>query len=477
MTSQPEPFVLAAFTMSTVSHGNFGLWRHPQDQTANYTDIRYWVELAKLLDAGGDDLLFIADAVGQLDLFVVDATVALTRAVQTPVTDPLLAVSAMAAATEHLGFGITVSTTYESPYLLARKFSTLDHLTGGRVGWNIVTSLLDSAARNIIGRDRQIPHDERYAIAQEFLEVTYKLWEGSWEPGAVVRDRGLNVFTDATKVHDIDHDGKYFSVPGAHLVEPSPQRTPVLFQAGTSPAGREFAARNAELVFASDPRPEVLRRNIEDVRRRAVAHGRRPDSIKFLTSVEVVTDSTDLAAQAKAADLAKYHDLEAGLVLLSALSGVDWAGYGVDRPIEQFDTDASRSILAAVDDPDARHRITLRDYVGGLGGFGGQLFVGSAHTVADDLEAYAERAGIDGFNIVYHTTPGSFADVAQYLIPELRRRGRARAAGGPTTLRQRVFPAGSALLPDDHPGTAFRRANLVGGHFGAGGIESCRFDS
>lgn len=355
-----EPFVLAGFTMSTVSHGNFGMWRHPQDQTSRYTDLRYWVELAQLLDAGGFDLLFIADAVGQLDVFGGSAEAALTGAVQTPVTDPLLAVSAMAAATEHLGFGITVSTTYESPYLLARKFSTLDHLTGGRIGWNVVTSLLDSAARNIIGRDRQIPHDERYAMAQEFLEVTYKLWEGSWEPGAVLRDRGRGVYTDAGKVHPIEHQGRYFSVPGAHLVEPSPQRTPVLFQAGTSPAGREFAARNAELVFASDPRPDVLRANIADIRRRAVQYGRRPDAIKYLTSVEVVTDSTDAAARAKADELVGYHDLEAGLVLLSALSGVDWSDYGVDRPIEQFDTDASRSILAAVADPDARQRLTLR---------------------------------------------------------------------------------------------------------------------
>jgi long-chain alkane monooxygenase len=304
-----DPFVLSAFTMSTVSHGNFGLWRHPADQTSNYTDIRYWVELAKLLDSGGFDALFIADAVGQLDVFGGDASAALTRAVQTPVTDPLLAVSAMAAATERLGFGITVSTTYEAPYLLARKFSTLDHLTGGRIGWNIVTSLLDSAARNIIGRDRQIPHDERYAIAQEFVEVTYKLWEGSWESDAVLRDRVSGVYTDPAKVHAVGHEGKYFSVPGAHLVEPSPQRTPVLFQAGTSNAGREFASRNAELVFASDPRPEVLRANTDDIRRRAVAHGRKPESVKFITSIEVVVDTTDTAARAKADDLSAYHDL------------------------------------------------------------------------------------------------------------------------------------------------------------------------
>lgn len=450
------PFILSAFTMSTVSHGNYGLWRHPDDRTSEYTDVRYWVELARTLDAGGFDMLFIADAVGQLDVYGGDAAAALSHAVQTPVTDPLLVVSAMAAATTHLGFGVTVSTTYEAPYLLARKFSTLDHLTGGRIGWNVVTSLLDSAARNILGRDRQIPHDERYAIAQEFLEVTYKLWEGSWEPDAVVRDRRRGVYTEPSRVHGIGHEGTYFSVPGAHLVEPSPQRTPVILQAGTSPAGREFAARNAEVVFASDPRPEVLRANVEDVRRRAVAHGRDPGAIKFITSVEIVTDTTDSAARAKAAELTEHHDLEGGLVLLSALSGVDWSRYGVDEPIRAFDTDASRSVLAAVQDPDERRHITLRDYVGGLGGFGGRLFVGSGRTVADDLEAYAENTGVDGFNVVYHLTPGSFQDVAEHLVPELRRRGRLREVGDPTTLRQRLFPAGSAGLPLDHPGAGHR---------------------
>ncbi len=214
--------------MSTVSHGNYGLWRHPDDRASDYTKLGYWVDLARLLDEGGFDLLFLADAVGQLDVYGGGADAALSHGVQTPVTDPLLVVSAMAAATSRLGFGITVSTTYESPYLLARKFSTLDHLTDGRIGWNIVTSLLDSAARNILGRSRQIPHDERYVRAQEFVDVTCKLWEGSWEDDAVRRDRLGGVYTDPAKVHDIGHAGAYFSVPGAHLVEPSPQRTPVL---------------------------------------------------------------------------------------------------------------------------------------------------------------------------------------------------------------------------------------------------------
>ncbi|ROO85871.1 FMN-dependent oxidoreductase (nitrilotriacetate monooxygenase family) [Actinocorallia herbida] len=454
---RPDPLILSAFTMSTASHGNAGLWRHPDDRTARYPELSYWVDLARRLDAGGFDLLFIADAVGQLDVYGGSAREALARAVQTPVTDPLLAVSAMAAATEHLGFGVTVSTTYEYPYLLARKFSTLDHLTGGRIGWNIVTSLLDSAARNIIARDRQIGHDERYAIAQEFLEVAFKLWEGSWEDGAVLRDPVRGIFTDPDKVHGIEHSGRYFSVPGAHLVEPSPQRSPLLLQAGTSTAGREFAARNAELVFVADPRPETLRRNIDDVRRRAVGHGRRPEHLKFITSVTVVVAETDRAAAAKAADLRRFRDTRGGLVLLSALSGVDWSAHDLDRPIEEFETDASRSVLAAVADPAERKRLTLRDHVDGLSGFGGEVLVGGPATVADQLEAYAGATGVDGFNFVYLITPGSFDDLAAHLIPELAKRGRVRERGTPRPIRDALFGTGPTL-PADHPGTAFRRA-------------------
>jgi FMN-dependent oxidoreductase (nitrilotriacetate monooxygenase family) len=456
MSRLDRPFILSAFTMSVPSHGNPGLWRHPDDRTAGYTQLSYWTDLARRLDDGGFDLLFIADAVGQLDVYGGDARQALASGIQSPVTDPLLVVSAMAAATERLAFGVTVSTTYEFPYLLARKFSTLDHLTGGRIGWNIVTSLLDSAARNIIGRDRQIAHDERYAIADEFVDVTYKLWEGSWEDGAAVRDRERGVFTEPDRVHPIDHDGRYFQVPGAHLVEPSPQRTPLLIQAGTSPAGREFAARNAEVVFLGDPRPEVIRGNIDDIRRRAETHGRDPEHLRFITQVTVVVDATDELAQAKADDLKRFHDPVAAVALLSALSGVDWSGHDLDQPIEQFDTDASRSILSGIDDPQGRRNVTLRDYIDGLSGFGTAAFVGSASTVADELEAYAAATGVDGFNFVYLTTPGTFDDIAEHLIPELRRRGRARSPQPGQTVRDAIFGDGPRL-PRDHPASAYRR--------------------
>lgn len=456
----PSPFILNAFEMSTVSHITFGLWRHPEDRTADYVNLSYWTELAQLLDAGGFDALFIADAVGQLDVYGGSAAAALSGAAQTPVTDPLLAVSAMAAVTEHLGFGITVSTTYEYPYLLARKFTTLDHLTKGRIAWNVVTSLLDSAARNIIGRDRQLPHDIRYDSAQEFIDVTYKLWEGSWEEGAVRRDRESGIFTDPAKVHPIGHRGTYFTVPSAHLSEPSPQRTPLIFQAGTSDRGKDFAARNAEVVFLGAPRPDLVRKQVDDIRARARALGRRPGSIKFIASLLAIADETDAAAQAKLADLRKYYSVEGALVLFSAGTGVDWSRHDLDTPLEYLETDSSRSALLSYTRWDPARKWTLRDIFsgGGVGGLGQQtLIAGSGKTVADRLEAYADEAGLDGFNLSYALMPGTFQDFADHVVPELRRRGRVRDREAGQTLRQRIFGAESSYLPDDHPGSAYRR--------------------
>ncbi len=219
--------------MNCVAHQSPGLWTHPKDQSHRYNTIDYWVELAQLLEKGRFDGLFIADVIGIYDVYGGDKTVTVREATQVPVNDPILLVSAMANATKHLGFGITASTTFEHPYPFARRMSTLDHLTNGRVGWNIVTSYLESGTKNIDIGDRFL-HSERYSIAEEYLEVCYKLWEGSWEDDAVVKDKAKKVFTDPTKVHEINHRGKYFDVPGIHLCEPSPQRTPVLYQAGAS---------------------------------------------------------------------------------------------------------------------------------------------------------------------------------------------------------------------------------------------------
>jgi long-chain alkane monooxygenase len=361
-----------------------------------------------------------------------------------------LAISAMAAVTKHLGFGVTASTSYAQPYLLARTFSTLDQLTDGRIAWNVVTSMIDSAARNL-GLDRQLDHDERYDRAQEFLEVTYKLWEASWEDGAVVRDRAGGVFADPKKVHRIDHDGRYYQVAGPHLCEPTPQRTPVIFQAGASPRGQEFAARNAELVFLGGRDAAEIGRSVTAVKRRATANGRDPNSIKFVTSVTVITGEDQAAAEAKHADYLRHSSTEGALVLFSAFTGHDWAAHDLDEVVEQSDTNASQSTLAS-----GRGR-SLRDIaeamaIGGLH----PTIVGDPARVADQLEALAADADLDGFNIAHAISPGSFEDFITYVVPELRRRGRLRDAYRPGTLREKLNESGSAAIADDHPASTFR---------------------
>lgn len=458
MSSNKKPLIFNGFIMNVVGHVSAGLWRHPQDRASEYLRLDYWTGIAKLLDNAGFDSIFIADALGQLDVYGGNADTALRTAAQTPVNDPLLLVSAIAAATKHLSVGVTVSATYEHPYLLARKFTTLDHLTQGRVAWNVVTSVLESAARNL-GLDQQMDHDERYDRAQEFLDVTYKLWEGSWEADAVRRDKIGGVYTDPAKVHPIGHEGKYFRVPGAHLSEPSAQRTPVIFQAGTSERGREFAARNAEVVFLGGVSPEDISANVARIRALGQTLGRAAHAIRFITAVTVITAATDALAQEKYEDLSRYTDTEAALALFSAWTGVDWSVYPSDHPLEYIETNAGRSALRNFSRIDSGKRWTVGEvarYIG-IGGLH-PVIVGGPIAVADQLEAYAEASGVDGFNLAYAISPGTFEDFVTHIVPELRRRGRIRPPPEvPLTLRERLQGEGQRHLRDDHPAAQFRR--------------------
>ncbi|OBG71932.1 MULTISPECIES: LLM class flavin-dependent oxidoreductase [unclassified Mycobacterium] len=447
---------LNAFDMACVGHQSAGLWRHPEDQGHRYRELGYWTDLARLLEAGGFDALFLADVLGAYDVYGGSRDAAVIDAAQFPVNDPTAAVSAMAAVTESLGFGITLSLTYEQPYSLARRLGTLDHLTGGRVAWNIVTSYLDSAARNL-GLDAQIPHDQRYEIADEYLEVCYKLWEGSWEADAVVRDAHRGVFTDPAKVHDIEHKGRYFSVPGPFLCEPSPQRTPTLFQAGASSRGVRFAAANAEAVFVSGPTPQVVRGPVQALRAAAADLGRDPRSIKVFTMVTPVVAETHERSLAKLDEYRGFVSTSGALALFGGWTGVDLAELDPDEPLRYVETDANRSALAAFTTATPERQWTVRELAEevGLGGRG-PVLAGSPTEVADELERWVEEADVDGFNVAYVTTPGTFADFADLVVPELRRRGRVPESVPRATLRERLGGAGP-LLADDHPGARYRR--------------------
>ncbi|MET4431632.1 FMN-dependent oxidoreductase (nitrilotriacetate monooxygenase family) [Mycolicibacterium sp. 624] len=449
-----RPIILNGFSMNSVSHVNYGLWRHPRDQTHRYTTIDYWVELAQILDRGRFDTFFLADALGLLDTHGGSAAASLRTGTQSPVDDPLLLVSALAAATKDLGFGVTVSTTYEHPYLLARKFTTLDHLTGGRVAWNVVTSQLDSAARNL-GLSRQIPHDERYERAEEFLDVVFKLWEGSWEDDAVVRDRANGLYTDPDKVHAIGHEGRYFSVPDAHLSEPSRQRTPLLLQAGGSPRGQRFAGRHAEIVFVAGADAEGIRRSVDAIRASAAEQGRDPDSLEFVSAVSVVVDDTEGGARAKLADYQSYFSVEGALAHYSASTGIDFSAEDLDAVIGHHDTDSNRSLLSMFAAADRAW--TLREALAPKTGLGrSRTFVGTPTAVADDLEDWLAASNTQGINLIQVVNPDSFTDFADLVVPELDRRGRLRPRPTePTTLRRRLH--GSDHVRDDHPAARYRR--------------------
>ncbi|EOE4587909.1 LLM class flavin-dependent oxidoreductase [Acinetobacter baumannii] len=444
-----------AFEMNCIAHQSPGLWRHPQDRSVEYKDLEYWTDLAQILERGFFDGIFIADVLGIYDVYHQSAEHALTGAVQVPVNDPLQIVPAMAAVTKHLGFGVTTSISFKHPYPFARRISTLDHLTKGRVGWNIVTSYLESGSKNL-GLKTQVNHDNRYDIADEYLEVLYKLWEGSWEEGSVLRDRESGIFADHKKVHPIQHEGKYFTVPGIHICEPSPQRTPVLYQAGASSRGQKFASQNAECVFIAAPSKIATKKVVQGIRQKLVQEGRDPYSVKIYALLSIVTDETDAKAQAKFKEYQSYGSYDGALTLLSGWSGVDFSQYQPTDKVEYIQTNAIQSLLDSYVNADPERVWTIEEIANwnSLGG-NGPVLVGSAETVSDALQQWVEDTDVDGFNLAYILAHQTFADVVEFIVPELQKRGVYQTSYAQGTLREKLFGAGP-YLPENHRGAKYR---------------------
>jgi len=456
-----KEFILNAFVMNTPAHLSPGLWRHPDNATDKYKTLKFWTDLAKLLDDADFHAMFVADTLGAYDVYRGPANVVpvLASGAQFPVNDPLYLVPALAAATKNIVFGITASTTYDHPYALARRFSTVDHLSNGRVAWNIVTSYLESAARNH-GLDHQVPHDERYAIAEEYMEVLYKLWEGSWRDDSVIADRTSGVYIKPDGVREINHQGKHFKVPGPHISEPSPQRTPFLFQAGTSKAGSAFGARHAEAIFVGGQLPEGVKKTVDSIRAQVKEAGRDPEAIKILLGITVIVADTDEAAELKRAEYLSYTDREGTLALFGGWTGVDLSQYSDDEDFRFSKSPAVESIVSrwasTVPGSDnlGWNKNRIAEYLA-LGGMMAKV-VGSASTVADQLERWADISGVDGFNLAHITNPGSFEDIIKHLLPELRRRGRFRGESSTDGATARFVFQGADHLRKDHPGSAYK---------------------
>ena len=447
----PREIHVNAFDMNCVGHIQQGLWTHPRDQSTRYLELDYWTGLARTLEAGFFDGIFFADLLGVYDVYGGNADAALRGAVQVPVNDPLLLIPAMAAATEHLGFGVTGNLSYEAPYLFARRVSTLDHLTRGRIGWNIVTGYLDSAAR-AAGFSHQMAHDDRYDLADEYMALVYRLWEHSWQEGAVLRNRATGVYADPAKVHVVHHHGKQFRVDAMHLAEPSPQRTPVLYQAGSSERGQRFAGTHAECVFLNGQAKPGVQAIVNGIRAQAVASGRAARDIKVFLGATIVTGRSSAEARDKFEDYKRHVNSEAALVHAAASMGIDLAKFDLDEPVDGQGSQAIVSNIEAVarsSGPRWTKRKLLEQMV--LGSRQPPL-VASAEAVADELIAWTEDAGVDGFNLSRTVVPECFEDFSALVVPILQERGAFKTAYRPGTLREKLF--GRPRLPASHPAHA-----------------------
>ena len=440
-----------AFDMACVGHIQQGMWTHPRDRSAEYLSLDYWMGLARLLEEGLFDGLFLADVLGIYDVHGGNGDAAIRNAVQVPLLDPMLIVPAMAAATRNLGFGVTCNLAWESPALMARRFSTLDHLTKGRIGWNIVTGYLDSAAR-AMGLDRQMAHDDRYDLADEYMEILYRLWEESWAADAVKRDRATGIYADPARVKRITHQGRQYRLDAPHLVEPSPQRTPVLYQAGASDRGRGFAAQHAECVFLNGgPKPHVAKL-VADLRARAA-----PRPIRIFVGATLIIGRTRAEAEAKLAEYRQHASIEGALVHASASLGIDLARFNMDEELpEAGQSQAIRSNVEAL--RAAAPRATKRALMDRMVlGSRQPPIIGSVEEVAEELIAWMDQADVDGFNLSRTVTPECLEDVVRLLVPALQERGRYKRAYAPGTYREKLFGAGP-LLAAPHPAAGWRQA-------------------
>ena len=451
--TRPRRMLLNAFTMNCVSHIQQGMWTRSDTRQLEYTSLAPWIDLAKLLERGGFDAVFFADVLGTYDVFRGGAETSILEAMQVPVNDPAMLIPAMAAVTEHLGFAYASSVLQMPPFTFARQISTLDHLTGGRVGWNIVASYLRNAATNL-GLDELPSHNARYDRADEYLDVAYKLWEGSWEDGAVLRDTANRRYADPSRIHAINHVGQHYRVEGPNLSEPSPQRTPLLFQAGSSTRGRAFAARHAECVFLIESLAAVRgpASVVRDIRAQAASLGRDPDGIRFFQALTPVVGGTEAEARAKLANYMESYSMEGALAHMSGATGVDFGAVDPDAPLDTIEGSAIRGWVKGIVEAEPEKTTTFRDLIRAR--TVERFLVGAPEQIADELEAWF-AAGVDGFNLTYCVTPGTFVDFIEGVVPELRRRGLVQTEYAPGTLREKLL--GHRRISPDHHAASFRR--------------------
>ena len=435
MTQRTGQLRLGAFLYPSGHH--IAAWRHPEAQADAGVNFRHYVRLAQTAEAARFDLVFLADGVGTRG----DNVEFLSRTAHSYVAqfEPITLLSALAAVTEHVGLVATASTSFNEPYHIARKFASLDHISGGRAGWNLVTSSNEHEAKNF-NRDKHFDHAERYERAIEFAEVVGGLWD-SWEDDAFLRDKGQGRFFDPERRHVLDHKGHFFQVRGPLNVPRSPQGHPVVVQAGSSEAGRDLAARTAEVIFTAQQTLEDAVDFYSDVKGRLAQYGRHPDDLKIMPGVFPIVGRSESEAREKFEQLQALIDPKVGLALVSGLTGgFDLSGYPLDGPIPELpETNASKSRQLLTIELARRENLTIRQlYLRVAGARGHWQLVGTPVQIVDQLEERFVKGGADGYNVMPPVLPAGLDDFVELVIPELRRRGLFRSDYEGRTLRDNL---------------------------------------
>lgn len=408
-------------------------WRHPDSAPEANFSLKHLVQCIQTLEHGKFDAFFMADHLAVLNMPIE----ALKRSGTVTSFEPFTLLSALAMVTERIGLIATASTTYDAPYHIARRFASLDHISGGRAGWNIVTTSNPDAARNF-GMTEHMDHAERYARAREFHDVVTGLWD-SFAEDAFIRDKESGVFWDPARMHKLNHEGKYLSIAGPLNIARPVQGWPVIVQAGASDSGRQLAAEVAEMIFAAGGPMADARAYYADIKSRAAKAGRDPALIKILPGALVTVAESDDAAREKRALLDSLVHPDSGMGALSIALGVDARGFDLDAPLPEIpETNQSQSGRQRVMERARRDKLTVRQLAVALGGYGGLSFTGSAKTIADEMEAWLEAEACDGFNIMFPTIPGGVEDFVRLVVPELQRRGIFRREYEGTTLRDHL---------------------------------------
>lgn len=422
---------LALIMNFSASPHTIGQWRLPRSfRGETYLDASYWERIARTLERGCFDMLFFADSYTLHDRYQDSPDAAIRYAVQYPRLDPLPLIPMLSRVAPNLGFGVTASTTFLPPYWLARNMATIDHLTDGRMGWNVVTSYSRSEAQNF-GMDDIPEHDLRYDIADEYMDVCNKLW-ASWEEDAIVMDREAGIYADPKKVHRINHEGKYFRSRGPLCVPRPPQGRPVIIQAGSSPRGLKFAAQHADVIFAVPNSSGGAANHRKAINAALKEAGRSRDDVKVIWGITPATGESEAEVKAKREAIQANIHPEAALVLLSGHLNYDLSTWPKDRPLSELEVSGVQAFARG-------QNYTAEEYARRMAEGSGNLMDGTAAQIADRMEALYEQTEGDGFMIVTHALPSSVDDFVDLVVPELQRRGHFRKRYGARILRDRFF--------------------------------------